>query len=199
MSHELKPIGDLIPGILNPPKTLADVDPGVRSVLEEAVADYRSSQTGVEPEERDRRIKIGVDAVWALVAKCESPIEKLIVPSLVFQPYGSNGPWIPAQAMQQGDALFAPVGIQAQAEAPGARFDFLMFLEVGGEALLVAVECDGKEFHSADRDFYRDRMWKGDGLHTVRLSGSDIRRAPRMAASRVAEFVLQQMIKKGLA
>lgn len=195
----MKLFSDLIVNVLKPPKTLADIDPGVKSILAEAVSDYRSSQRGVPSEEVDRRVEAGTAAVMQLVAQCESPIEKLIVPSLVFQPYGSNGPWVPAQVVREGEPRFAPVSIGAQVTVYDARFDFLMLVEIGGGDMMIAVECDGKDFHDKDKDFYRDRNWQRAGINTVRLSGSDINRAPRMAASRVAEHVLQAMIRRGLA
>lgn len=195
----MKKLTSLIPDVINQPKTLAEVDGGVHVVLAEAIADYRSSQRGIEADEVERRIEAGKAAVVELVAQCESPIEKLIVPALVFQPYGSNGTWMPAQAQRDGRPRLVDVMIGAQVKVDRSRFDFLMVVPIGGADLMIAVECDGKDFHDETNDFRRDQMWKAHGIHTVRLSGSDIDRAPRMAASRVAEFVLQQMIRKGLA
>lgn len=196
----MKKFTDLLANILKPPAKLADVDPGVSTILDEAIADYRSSQRGVEAAEVDRRVAAGKAAVAELVSKCESPIEKLIVPSLVFQPYGSNGPWVPADAIREGRAYFPPVRIEAQASIGDARFDFLMMVLLApGADIMIAVECDGRDFHSSDKDFYRDRNWNRAGIPTIRLTGSDINRAPRMAASRVAERILQEMLDRGLA
>lgn len=195
----MKKLTDYINNVITPPATLADVDPGVKSVLEDAVADYRSSQSGIAKDEVERRVQVGIATVWELVKLCESPIEKLIVPSLVFQPYGSNGPWIPADMLREGVQSFAPVKIAAQMVIDDARFDFMIGLNLGSETLMFAVECDGREFHDEARDFQRDRKWSRAGVSTVRLKGSDIHAAPRMAASRVAEFVLAQMIKRRLA
>jgi very-short-patch-repair endonuclease len=94
---------------------------------------------------------------------------------------------------------FSPVAIDAQVSMGGSRFDFLMLVEIGDSDLMIAVECDGAGFHDEVKDYYRDRNWKRSNIHTIRLSGSDIDRNPRMAASRVAEFVLQQMVARGLA
>lgn len=196
----MKKFSDLVANVLKPPATLADIDPGVGPILDEAVADYRSSQIGIEPGEVDRRVAAGTAAVKELLAKCESPIEKLIVPSLVFQPYGSNGPWAPAQAAREDQAYFSPVRIEAQAKLYDSRFDFLILVVMApGQDIMLAVECDGREFHNSDKDFYRDRNWRRAGISTVRLMGSEINRAPRMAASRVAERVLQEMLRRGLA
>lgn len=194
----MKKLTSFVPDVIAQPKTLAEVDGGVHVILAEAIADYRTSQSGIDDDEILRRIAAGEKAVTALLAKCESPIERLIVPPLVFQPYGSNGPWVPA--CEAGTKpRFAPVCIDAQVPMGGSRFDFLMLVEIGSEDLMIAVECDGAEFHDKERDYYRDRNWKLSGIHTVRLSGSDINHNPRMAASRVAELVLQQMIARGLA
>lgn len=195
----MKKFSELVAGVLRPPKTLADVDPGVSTILDEAIADYRSSQQGIDAAEIDRRVEAGKAAVAELLTKCESPIEKMIAPSLVFQPYGSNGPWVPAEAISAGRTYFSPVRIEAQASVYDARFDFLMMVLLGrGIDLMIAVECDGREFHNSDKDFYRDRNWGRAGIPTVRLTGSDINRAPRMAASRVAERILQEMLDRGL-
>lgn len=196
----MKKFSELVAGVLRPAKMLADVDPGVSTILDEAIADYRSSQRGVDATEIDRRVEAGKAAVAELIAKCESPIEKLIIPSLVFQPYGSNGPWVPADAIREGRTYFSPVRIEAQASIGDARFDFLMMVLLApGADIMIAVECDGRDFHNSDKDFYRDRNWRRAGIPTVRLTGADINRAPRMAASRVAEFVLQEMLVRGLA
>lgn len=195
----MKHLSDAVDNILKPGQSLADVNPGVRSVLEDAVRDYRSSQVGIELDEVDRRVAAGTQTVWALVGLCESPIEKLIVPSLVFQPYGSNGPWSPADLHRDGVRSVAAVSISAQVSVMDSRFDFLVAVRSPSEGLLLAVECDGKAFHDPTRDFYRDRNWASVGIPTVRLRGSDITANPRMAASRVAEFVLQRMIDRGMA
>lgn len=196
----MKKFSELVAGVLRPAKTLADVDPGVSTILDQAIADYRSSQQGIEAAEVTRRVEAGKAAVAELLTKCESPIEKMIVPSLVFQPYGANGPWVPADAIRQGRTYFSPVRIEAQASIHDSRFDFLMMVLLApGADIMIAVECDGRDFHSTGKDFYRDRNWSRAGIPTVRLTGSDINRAPRMAASRVAEFVLQEMLVRGLA
>ncbi len=195
----MKHLSDAVDNILNAGNSLADVNPGVRSVLEDAIRDYRSSQAGIEREEVDRRVAVGSQTVWSLVGRCESPIEKLIVPSLVFQPYGSNGPWAPADLHRDGVRSVAAVPIAAQVSVMDSRFDFLVAVRFPNDGLLLAVECDGRAFHDEARDFYRDRNWASVGIPTVRLSGSDITADPRMAASRVAEFVLQYMIDRGMA
>lgn len=194
----MKKLTDFIPDILNRPERLADIDPGVRTVLQAAVSDYCSSQRGMSDDEILRRIEAGTEVVSKLIAKCESPIEKLIVPSLVFQPYGSNGPWVPA-ALAGVKPRFSTVAIDAQVPMGDSRFDFLMLAEIGKDDVMIAIECDGAEFHDEARDFYRDRLWRRSGIHTVRMSGSDINLNPRMAATRVAEYVLQLMIARGLA
>ncbi len=194
----MKKLTSFVPDVIAQPKTLAEVDGGVHVVLAEAVNDYQTSQRGIDGDEIQRRVDAGKKVVSALLAKCESPIERLIVPALVFQPYGSNGPWVPA-ALAGVKPRFSPVCIDAQVPMGSSRFDFLMLVEVGQKEILIAVECDGADFHDKASDFYRDRDWEKSGIHTVRLSGSDINRNPRMAATRVAEFILQQMIARGLA
>lgn len=194
----MKKLTQFIPDVIAQPKTLAEIDGGVHLILAQAIADYRTSQRGVDEAELSQRVDAGEGVVKALLAKCESPIERLIVPSLVFQPYGSNGPWVPADLAGVKPRL-SPVVIDAQVSMGGSRFDFLMMVEVGADELMIAVECDGAVYHDEVADYYRDRDWRRSGIHTVRLSGSDINHNPRMAASRVAEFVLQQMIARGLA
>lgn len=194
----MKKLTQFIPDVIAQPKTLAEIDGGVHVILAEAIADYRTSQSGIDEAEVARRVEAGEKVTTALLAKCESPIERLIVPALVFQPYGLIGPWLPAE-LAGAKPRFSPVGIDAQVAMGGSRFDFLMIVEVGTTELMIAVECDGAEYHDDVSDYYRDRSWRRSGIHTVRLSGSDINRDPRMAATRVAEFVLQQMIARGLA
>lgn len=195
----MKRLTSFVPDVIKQPKTLAEVDGGVHVVLAEAIQDYRTSQHGIEADELERRIEAGKAVVTALLAKCESPIERLIVPALVFQPYGSNGPWEPAQIHGTGVKGAADVVIDGQVTTGDSRFDFLVGVHLPGELMLIAIECDGKEFHDNVKDYFRDRNWLLSGITTVRLTGSDIHKAPRMAASRVAEAVLRRMVNRGIA
>lgn len=194
-----KPLSDFLPNMLNRPETLADIDPGMGSAINDVLDDYKSIHASLGEDEVGRRVAAGLSVVGKLLAKCESPIEKLIVPALVFQTYGHGSKWVPAE---HGDdkPRFSPVAIDAQVALDRSRFDFLMLVELCDKSgVVIAVECDGAEFHDIGRDLSRDLGWQSAGIHTVRLSGSDITRNPRMAASRVAELVLQRMIKRGLA
>lgn len=97
---------------------------------------------------------------------CASPIERAMLVALLDLRPGAT------VAMVDADVV-------PQAECAGGRADFL----VGG---VVAVECDGTEFHRrpevANRDRELDRRRTRQGYVVLRYSGAEIWRQPRACA-----------------
>lgn len=124
---------------------------------------------------------------------CESPIETIMAHALhgVFV-FRGLGCWVsPGQSIEMFKELagvMKPVGvalhcaIAAQIKVSGYVIDFVVMLgatDKGGRPTLIAVECDGHEFHDktkeqAARDKARDRRLAEAGLQVLRFTGSEI-------------------------
>jgi very-short-patch-repair endonuclease len=130
------------------------------------------------------------------LAKCESPIEKLFLCGL-----WSRGCWTGALEFSHAphfdglcmDARGKTVAVCApQVQVGPYRLDFLLALYFSAnEPLgLVAVECDGHEFHErtkeqAARDKSRDRDLQMRGIQVFRYTGSEIWREAGKCADEV--------------
>jgi len=133
------------------------------------------------------------DAVnWGL-KKVESPLERVLLPRLVAQEYGCFR-YNPAVFTEDGPDDLVPftVAVFVQLSIGKYRVDFALAASRGGPVRIVIVECDGDEFHDADRDAKRDRSLLGDYrvLGIVRLRGSFIVAAPEKAALVAAKAVV---------
>jgi hypothetical protein len=195
----MKLLSDLIDNILKANGGLADINPGVRTELESAVAKYRSGiRQRPTDEELQARIERGIVSVWGACGMCESPIEKLIVPWLVFQDYQLTEGYEPVALSPADEPVNADLILIPQFKLDRSRFDFMLVARLKGSAVMLAVECDGKAFHSSDADFYRDKAWTQVGIGTVRLTGSSIHESPEHAALKVAQALQEQAHREGL-
>lgn len=129
---------------------------------------------------------------------CESPIERHLLPWLLIEDYSP---------LQRG---FIPVHLTSDALAPAhkvflapqfviARFrlDFAIVARFRGHAKILAVECDGADFHNRFDDDLRDGYLASFGVETFRATGSEIMSAPftvaREAAHRIAQWGSEAM------
>jgi very-short-patch-repair endonuclease len=132
-----------------------------------------------------------IEELWHLM---ESPIEASIFPYLVLQDYGpSMGTASAARdphTPEPGDLLVVP-----QLRIHGYRLDFAVVatkaIEGINQTAIVAVECDGREFHEAIRDTKRDLHFHENGVVTVRLKGAEIFAEPADAARKVAKLIAE--------
>lgn len=148
----------------------ADVSADAHARANMAKTDYLSYLPGGEY----RRLKEEIEAVWHLI---ESPIEEVAIFQLaaVDYSYGEGTPSIFAKvAAKRGENSHQnwPVQIIPQVWFGPYRVDFLYDLGVRG---LIAVECDGADFHDAERDRIRDAHLRTHyGVGVIRLRGKDI-------------------------
>ena len=75
------------------------------------------------------------------------------------------------------------------------RTDFLFLTEVFGGFCMLAVECDGHDFHEktkwqAARDKRRDRRLLRVGIRTMRFAGSEVHRDPTGCAQQVFDYLM---------
>ena len=126
----------------------------------------------------------------------ESPIERMLLPWLVMEDYGPKIGTIPAPVYIAKDKYLCPKGeivIIPQSAFIRARLDFAVVTKHNGTLRIVAVECDGKDFHSAQRDTLRDGFLASFGIPTVRASGSLIHTRPRDISARVSALLQEMM------
>ena len=136
---------------------------------------------------------------------CQSPIEKLMLLALWSRGVWSGKLTFPdfvgdsdlAVLEERAKALRGTKGVLAPQVSVGPyRVDFLIVLSrwYYRDVVLVAVECDGHEFHErtkaqAAKDKARDRDLAARGLTVLRFTGSEIFRNAGACADDVIQFV----------
>jgi very-short-patch-repair endonuclease len=136
----------------------------------------------------------------AAVNLCESPIEQILLSSLIWTCYGyESGPveiWDSTLPFGKPDAdvLIAP-----QYQIGRHRVDFAILINgVANEEIKIVVECDGHDFHEktkqqAARDKSRDRDLQIDGWKVFRFTGSEIWRDHEKCADHVAKLATNEI------
>jgi very-short-patch-repair endonuclease len=190
----MKHLGDALEEALTPNDgTLATAPTEAYAYLADAIRRFSINDGEfASPEEFGAAVERGRKSVEACWKVAESPIERLLAPWLVFQHYGLllKGPAIARLDDAQTAIIERQVFICPQYKVPGARLDFALLAATKGGLLKVAVECDGKEFHDADRDYARDlRLSAKFGIPTIRASGSKIHENPAAVATRVGTLL----------
>lgn len=116
---------------------------------------------------------------------CESPIEEKLLGAL-------------RASLEVAEAdLGLEIEITPQLRVGRYRLDFGVVACRGGLEVNVAVECDGREFHSEREDRERDRNRDHDiaefGWSTMRFTGATIHRQPLGCAWEVFTFASHQL------
>ena len=126
--------------------------------------------------------------VWAY-EHCDSPIERRLLPALVFANYGEGFASFPAQIHCPKLDIAPPLGdlvIIPQFAFVRYRLDFAIIAEAEGRKKFVAVECDGQDYHKdADNDRARDEYLKAFGFDVFRFNGPEIQADPLSLATKV--------------
>jgi hypothetical protein len=133
--------------------------------------------------------------VWGGVKLCTSPIEKRLLPWLVCEDYGPYVETFPVPVCDTTTDGLPPKGdlfIVPQMAFVRFRIDFALVRRLkGGRLGIVAVECDGSQYHGAARDTLRNGWLASFQIRTVRAMGSTINERPREVSARVAEAVME--------
>ena len=148
----------------------------------------RMRRNGLDREGVQKAFEYGVEQLNNGLALCESPIERRFCHWLVFGKWQCRHPEAMAPlVLLPGDPLprYTRFAIAPQREAGPYRLDFAVLVRVDGETLTVAVECDGKDFHDAERDKGRDQWLLKHRVQTFRATGSEIFRKPQEAFERL--------------
>ncbi len=124
---------------------------------------------------------------------CESPIEAELLPWLVCEDYNPLMT-CPARVHLFGyGELMPPEGdiiIVPQFPILRYRLDFALIATCAKGTKIVAVECDGKEFHKdRDKDIRRNSYLRKFGIQTVRATGAEIMREPHNVSRRAASLI----------
>lgn len=130
-----------------------------------------------------RNYDIAADIVDALVeraivgsnAKCESPIERMLLEALIMG-HIYSGKGVPPIDHMDGSTLDPVFGIATQYKVGNYRADMLV---VNWDGRVVLIECDGHDFHErtkeqAARDRKKDRDLQSNGYVILRYTGSEI-------------------------
>lgn len=145
-----------------------------------------------------RNYDIAADIVDALVeraivgskARCESPIERMLLEGLIMgHIYGGRG--VPPIDGMDGSTLDPLFGIATQYKVGNYRADMLVINWDGRVAL---IECDGHDFHErtkeqAAKDRKKDRELQASGYVILRYTGSEIFSDPFYCAADIMNKV----------
>lgn len=119
---------------------------------------------------------------------CESPIERSMLAALITGAWSGFGTIPPRvhngmdkeEMLPKGDVLIVP-----QMAFLRYRLDFAVVLEIAGRQQIVAIECDGADFHN---DYKREKLrvdyLKSWGIPVFKFKGSEIHAEPLAAANR---------------
>lgn len=156
----------------------------------EKQAHRRAAALELPMAEATKRLTAAKQRIFERIGQCESPIERLMLPALVFANYGHLFASFPAELHcpkvderpPTGDLIVIP-----QFAFIRSRLDFCVIAEVEGRRKMVAVECDGEGFHNnADKDRKRDAYLNAFGMDVFRFEGKQIQADPLPLAAKVA-------------
>lgn len=147
---------------------------------------------GLAPERINALASVARNEILAALPLCDSPIERDLLPWLVTGSYRSirSSP-LPVvrpgrdwATLKMHSAVLWP-----QFEVGRFRLDFALAVRRHGRHTIIAIECDGAQYHTPGQDEMRDRALAAGGIVTVRSSGSEIRLDPQAVIHRVDDAV----------
>ncbi len=123
---------------------------------------------------------------------CDSPIERAALPWLCYANYGEAFTTFPVPIFfhkEMGPFPTQDLFIVPQFAFVRYRADFAVVARKRQQTKIVAVECDGDNFHTAKSDTLRDGLFASFGIETIRASGSEITMHADQFAARVASAI----------
>ncbi len=156
---------------------------------------------GIFDEQAKTLIEKAQTRVLAMCHLCESPIEQMMLAALGFMSFDKLDCFPPAiHDVMSGETWpTSPVVIIPQFVVARYRLDFLIVVESQPKPTLIAVECDGKEHHTKTsdiaRDAARDEYLEKIGIHTWRLTGTEIFKHQWRMADELAHLVFWERRK----
>lgn len=136
--------------------------------------------------------------------RCESPIEVRLLAAMMNSAYLLDGHSYARVIFKSDVASYADAEtlIVPQLEIGRYRVDFgVAWYRPESGLVMVAVECDGHEFHEktkeqAQRDKSRDRALMGMGWPVLRFTGSEIYRDASNCAESVADAIFETWVRR---
>jgi len=125
-------------------------------------------------------------------ALCESPIERDMLAALMSGNWDRLlSPFVPVHSVRdkQESIKASPVVIIPQFPLGRFRLDFAILIRGKGRARILAVECDGKEFHDDWTDKQRDTYLDAFGVSVFRAPGKSLVANPYDIADLVIQAV----------
>lgn len=120
---------------------------------------------------------------------CESPIERDMLGALLSANWDQCAdPVVPVCGPKEAVPANRPIVILPQFLIGPYRLDFVILCRGLQLPSLIAVECDGAEYHDQERDAQRDAYLRAFGIHVFRASGSAIFRAPEDVANMIVNL-----------
>ena len=169
------------------------IEPAAAQIIYESSDITRGALTalGMTAERIEELLGKAKTRYLSCLSLCESPIEQVMLAGLAFM-YVQDSDSFPnaIHDIQSGDPWpDRPVVIAPQFNIARYRLDFLVHIQTASGIRQIAVECDGRQYHSniqdrqndADRDAYLAAL----GIKTIRYTGSWIYKN----ASRVADEI----------
>lgn len=148
------------------------------------------------------RIESARTRLLACLSLCESPIEKLVLAALAFTVIPDTLCFPPAiHDFMSGEPWpNSPFVIVPQFVVARYRLDFLVSIEdQQGTRTLVAIECDGANFHNGidtrQRDANRDSYLAKLGIRTVRISGQRISKLREKLSNEFAAMFAEKRVE----
>ncbi len=137
------------------------------------------------------------ESMKGYVGNCESPIETMLATALV---YAIGADMFERATGTPPTAVVPACDIQTQVSVAGYRVDIVL----AGQDVMVAIECDGHEFHEktkeqAARDKSRDRDLVASGYTVLRFTGSEIWADPIACAHQAVGIAKQQQATAAVA
>jgi very-short-patch-repair endonuclease len=150
----------------------------------------RAHALGMSEDMVTSAVNVGFQRIYEGEQFCESPIEKRMLPWLIFADYGPRVMTVPAilhspkhqAGMEAGDVTVVPQFAFAK-----YRMDFGVVARTRSGMCIVCVECDGQATHNPQQDGPRDAYLASWGIPTVRITGKETFSSPASAAGRVSD------------
>lgn len=157
---------------------------GLEFLMQKCMAYHSFNKDGVSPLE-----KIVGTSLYGWVFACNSYCSNIAgdIKAVFFKDANEN-----LEAIAAFDEPYR-IGIWHQVKVGPYTADFVVRIFYCDTVTMVAVECDGHEFHErtkeqAQHDRSRDRYFQMQGLTVFRYTGSEIWKTPTLPADQVWKF-----------
>lgn len=170
-----------------------------QAIFVERLADYRENYEA-EAEKPEFRAPLDFEIMWddAAANYCQSPIEQILLAELMFMDTGYGPSPIEIWSQDYPDALRTlprQACLVAQYPVGTYTLDFAVFVQgFAGDRLMLAVECDGHNYHKTKEqcrhDRKRDRWLQRHGWQVVRFTGSEIFEDAAACAEEVGSLII---------